>query len=344
MSNVTEWKFLTSTEKAWDGMKEGFARASKTIDLEQFVFGDEGPIMEEVGALLEKKAAEGVRVRLLLDAVGSFSFYRSALRPRLEEKGVEIVFHRTILPQSFKRLVPAFLRDHRKLIVIDGVEAHIGGVIIQERARTWRDTNVVLHGSIVEDCQNLFNDVWEQSRDMKPIGRVLTNGGNGEFYLVGNAYRKRDKTLYSSMIRAIAEAKRHVYITNPYFALTHELRRAILYAREKGVDITLILPRRSDNLLSDCIGRFYYGELLRAGVRIFHYTKSILHAKTMSVDGSWATVGSCNLDWLSILLNYELNLVTTNPEFTSELEDIFIKDLLECEEVVDEGKWYGFFA
>ncbi len=344
MARVTEWKFLTSSNIAWEEMFDAARRSEKSIDLIQFVLGHDGKVMEEFSRILKEKRKEGVRVRLLLDVVGSMSFYRSKAAEELEAAGVEIVFHSTIVPHSLKRLVPTVLRDHRKLIVFDEKEAHIGGVIIQERAREWRDTNVAIKGALVEECVSHFNISWEQAKNMHPLGEMLTNNGKGDFYLAGNSYRRRDKTFYRTMIKAIALAKKTVHITTPYFALTRDLRRALLYAAKNGVEVVLILPRRSDNAISDFIGRFFYALLLRHNIQIFHYTKCILHAKTMSVDGSWSTVGSCNLDWLSIFLNYELNLVSGNTDFAAGLESIFKEDLTHCTKVtLDTGRWFNFF-
>jgi cardiolipin synthase A/B len=344
MGKVTTWKFLTSSESAWEVMLQSFEKARRSIDVEQFVFGSDGPIIEEVAAMLLKKIKKGVRVRLLIDAIGSFSFYSSQLRKDLEEEGIEIIFHSTVVPPSLKRIVPAFLRDHRKLIIIDGKEVHLGGVIIEERARTWRDTTVVFKGSLVEACQSAFDTVWEQTGQMKPVGSVLSHNGKGEFCLVGNSFRLRDKHLYRMMIRNIAEAKKTIYITTPYFAPSYDLRRALRYARTKGVEVYILLPKRSDNLPSDILGRFFYASLLRKGVKIHHYTESVLHAKTMSIDGSWATIGSSNLDWLSSWLNYELNLVSENADFATELDQIFLNDLTKSEEVTFKTKgWWGMW-
>ncbi len=344
MTAVTEWKFLLSSHIAWEEMLDATRRAEKSIDLIQFVLGHDGEIIEKFSKLLIEKRKQGVSVRLLLDVVGSMSFYKSAVAAELEAAGVEIVFHRTIAPRSFKRIVPTILRDHRKLIVFDDTEVHIGGVIIQERAREWRDTNVAIKGPLVEECISLFDTSWEQAKNMHPLGKVLTNDGKGEFFLAGNSYRRRDKTFYTSLVKAIALAKKTIYITTPYFALTHDLRRALFYAAENGVEVIMLLPRRSDNALSDFIGRFFYAELLRHNIQIYHYTKSILHAKTMTIDGSWSTVGSCNLDWLSILLNYELNLVTHNADFASGLESIYRDDISSSTRVtLETGKWFNFF-
>jgi len=345
MSKVSEWRVHTSTEEAWNEMVLLCEGAQKSIDIEQYIFGSEGAIIEKLTSILLKKQADGVNVRLLLDAVGSFSFYRSKICKDLEESGIEIVFHKTTFPPSFKRLLPFFLRDHRKLIVVDNEITHISGVIIEERARSWRDTTVILEGSIVNDAVKLFEDAWIQAKRMKPVGRTVKGGTNKEFFFAGNSFRIRDKHLYRTIIRRIAEAKKTIYITTPYFALTRDLRRALWYAKDRGVEIVFIFPKRSDNILADCLARFYYARLLRRGIKIFHYTASILHAKSISIDGAWATVGSCNLDWLSIWINYELNIVSENVEFATEIESIFLEDLKTCDEVTSKmSGWYDFFG
>lgn len=345
MSTVTSWKILTTTEAAWERLLIDCEGAQKSIDIEQYIFGDSGKIIETLVEILKRKASEGIRVRLLLDAVGSFAFYRSKLPAEMELAGVQIVFHRRVIPPSFNRFVPLFLRDHRKLIIIDGEEAHISGVILHERARSWRDTTAILTGDIVDECTVMFEIARTRSRKMSPAGRVLSKKGAGDFYLAGNSFRLRDKHLYRSIVRAITEAKKTIYITTPYFSLPHDLKRALWYARDKGVEVIFLLPKRSDNLLADIISRFYYARLLRHGVTIFHYTRSILHAKTICIDGRWATVGSCNLDWLSIWVNYELNVISKNLEFATELERIFHEDITTSEQVTEKtGGWYGLFG
>ncbi len=345
MSNVSSWKFTTTSEAAWEEMLRACEQAKKSIDLEQYIFGAEGTIIEKLVPLLKKKSAAGVKVRLLLDGIGSFPFFNSAFPKELEAVGIEIVFHKTTIPPKVKRLLPFFLRDHRKLIVFDEKEAHIGGVIIYEQARDWRDTNVIIEGSIVKDCAAAFNAVWTHSKRMTPLGRVLPNEGKGMFYLAGNSFHLRDKHLYRSIVRQITVARKTIYITTPYFWLTRDLQRALWYAKEKGVEIYFLFPKRSDNLLADIVARFFYRRLLRKKVHIFHYTRSILHAKSICIDGNWATVGSCNLDWLSIWLNYELNINTENTTFVEELESIFLNDLNESEEVtIHTKRWYGLFS
>jgi len=326
-----QWKFFLNSETCWQELLVACNRATTSIDLEQYVFGYPGKIEEQFIDLFLRKARDGVRVRLLLDVIGSFSFYRSDGCKKLMEAGVEINYHFAILPPPLKRILPFVLRDHRKLLVIDGNEAHIGGVIIQERARGWRDTFVRLRGPVVRDLQEAFDSAWKRTLRNLAVGQVKSKNERKEFYIIGNSFYLRDKYLYRAFLKAITGAKDHIYITTPYFFPNHEFLRAIRFARQKGVEVIFLFPKVSDNRLADFLANFFHKKLSKQGIKIYFYTKAILHAKTMVVDGNWATVGSCNFDLLSLWWNYELNVVSSNPEFVSDLESHFLQDIREAE-------------
>lgn len=332
------WQFFLSSESTWEALLEACERATTSIDLEQFVFGYPGTIEERFIEVFLKKSREGVRVRLLLDALGSFSFYRSAGCAKLVEAGVEINYHFAILPPPVKRILPFILRDHRKLLLIDEKEAYIGGVIIQERARSWRDTFVRLEGEVIKDMIEAFAKAWSRTLKNRAVGQVRSKNEHKEFYIAGNSFHLHDKDLYRTFLRAITAAKDHIFITTPYFFPSQEFLRALFFARKKGVKITLLFPKRSDNLFADFLARFFHKTLLKHGMRIYLYDKAILHAKTMVIDSHWATIGSCNFDLLSFWWNYELNVVSTNFEFAAELEKHFLDDVKQSQEVHLEDK------
>lgn len=341
MNGQHAWQFYTTSETAWEAMLDSCRRATTSIDLEQYVFGGESRIERQFADVFKEKKKEGVRVRLLLDAVGSHIFYRSALYEELKSSGIEITFHRGVFPASFKRIVlPFMMRNHRKLLVVDEREAHIGGVIIQERARDWRDTAVRIEGRVVRELEDTFEVLWKHCADMRPVGAVFSKNPKAEFSIVGNSYHLHDKLLYRQFLRHIVTAKKSVYITTPYFSPNREFRRALYFAQARGVDVRILLPKWSDNFFADMLGRLYYERLIRHGIRIFLYTPSVLHAKTIAVDGTWASVGSCNFDWLSFWLNYELNINSTNFEFSEELHNQFLLDLEGSEEVIALKSYY----
>lgn len=309
-------------------------QATESIDMEQFAFGYPGKIEGEFIDLFLRKSRQGVRVRMLLDGLGSFRFYRSLGFEQLQDAGVEINYHFAVLSPPLKRLLPFILRDHRKLLIVDGVQAHIGGVIIEERARHWRDTFVWIKGPVVKDMVYAFNKAWERTLENLAVGNVKSKNENKDFYIVGNSFHLHDKDLYRTMLRAITSAKSHIYITTPYFFPTRELLRALSFARKKGVEVIFLFPKYSDNQLADYLSRFFYKNLRKRGMRIYLYHKAILHAKTMVIDGNWATIGSCNLNLLSLWWNYELNVVSSHSAFVQEMEQQFRDDLKFSEEIL----------
>ncbi len=332
MRETYSWKFSTTSEMAWESMLESCRNAKESIDLEQYIFGG-GTIEQTFANLFLTKAKEGVVVRLLFDAVGSFGFYRSALRRELEAGGVRVIFHRGIFMPSLKRWFPLLLRDHRKLLLVDGKEAHIGGVIITEKARLWRDTSVYIRGKVVRELERSFETVWQRSHKMDPVGQVLSKNTDAEFSIAGNSFYLYDKDLYRAFLRHITSAKKYIYITSAYFSPNAEFRRALYYAYEKGVDVRILLPKKSDIFLADMLAKMYFKRLLRQGVRIFLYTGEILHAKSIVIDDHFASLGSCNFDWLSFWINYELNVQSTNQHFAVELRNIFLQDIKKSEEI-----------
>ncbi|MDP3957769.1 MAG: phospholipase D-like domain-containing protein [bacterium] len=334
MDGTHTWKFYTTSEMAWEGMLASCREAKETIDLEQYIFSGSDVIGRAFVDLFLAKAKEGVVVRLLLDAAGSLGFYRGALCRELAAGGIKVAFHQGFVSPALKKLFPLALRDHRKLLVVDKREAHVGGVIIAERARFWRDTAVCLRGKVVGELERSFETVWQRSRKMDPVGRVLSKDEDSEFSIAGNSFHHYDKHLYRSFLRHITAAKKYIYITSAYFSPNAEFRRALVYARMKGVDVRILLPKKSDIWLADVLARLYFNVLLCRGIRIFLYTKEILHAKSIVIDGTWASVGSCNFDWLSFWINYELNVMSTNRDFAAELRDLFLLDIKESEEVL----------
>ncbi len=342
MSDPVTWKFHTTTETAWKAMQESIRGAQKTIDFEQYLIGGDNGIEREFCELLAVKSREGVKVRLFLDGVGSFYFYYSSLPAILREAGVQVLYHKMVLPRVIRRFIPVILRDHRKLLVLDGEVAHIGGVVVQEKSRQWRDTNVELRGSIVFDLQNMFDRAWDRSKKWKPLRPIASEDSvKDDFVAVGNSYHLRDKHLYRTILRTITTAKKSVQITTPYFAPGREFLRALYYVAKKGVKVEILLPRRSDNIFADFVAKLHHKSLLKNGVRLYLYDAGVLHQKTITIDDDWASVGSSNFDWISFWLNYELNIVTTNPQFVADLKSHFVEDLKKSEEVtIKTRRWF----
>lgn len=322
------------------------AHAEKSIVLEQFIF-----VNDEFGQKLinvcAERAAAGVKVRFLWDAAGSFTLWGTNIAGDLLTKGIELLFWRTLVPSYFK--VPNFrswfLRNHRRTLVIDGKIGYTGSISMRDSMKNWRDTNVRVEGTVAAEMANAFERMWQRARKSSklPLRRLSRDP---EFRYVTNYPAPGRRHVYSRMMEALREAKQYVYITTPYFVPTHRLIRTIKAAADRGVDVRLIIPEHSDHYPALDLGaRSFFGTLFQSGARIFLYPTNggaIIHSKTMVIDGTWATVGSMNLDSVSLLYNFEANLIVENTAFIEELSAHFVRDMNASKEV-SVNEWRSRF-
>jgi len=315
----------------FEAMLAAIASAKHEVWMETYIFADD-EVGRRFSQVLSEKARAGVRVRLLVDALGSlFQFYRS-LGSELEQSGVVVRhFHRWHWrePLRYNR------RDHRKLLVVDGREAFLGGFNIHRQssqryfgAARWRDTHVSFQGELAKQAAELFDAFWQSNRHW-----LLNEDPQASSVLVPNQTgfcRRRLACIYND---ALGSAKEQVCLTTPYFVPDHHTQNALLAAVSRGVDVRLLVPRTSDVRLARWAANAVYARLLDAEVKIFEYLPRMLHAKVAVVDGTWATLGTANLDYRSLFQNYELNLVSRDPEFCGSLQTQFETDLKEASAV-----------
>lgn len=330
----TVWVLYASNDEAHRAMLADCAKAQKSIVLEQFIFANDDLGRKFIDVCAERAKA-GVEVRFLWDAAGSFSFFGSGIVQDLKEKGIQLLFWKTLIPSYFR--VPNyrswFLRNHRRTLVIDEEIGYTGSMAVHEDMKNWRDTNVRLEGPSVAEMTNAFERMWTRARGIQHLPPRL-NARDPEFRYMTNHPAPGRRQLHTAVIEAIRVARSYIYITTPYFVPTHRLLRVIRLAALRGVDIRIIIPEKTDHYPTlDIAARSYFTTLLQAGVRIFLYQGNLIHSKTIVVDGHWATVGSLNLDSVSLLYNYEANIVTTNSRFAEELSAHFVHDLKDCTEV-----------
>ncbi|MEK7095120.1 MAG: phospholipase D-like domain-containing protein [Patescibacteria group bacterium] len=335
MISETFFCLYTTNEEAWDSLLEDCKKAEKTIDLEQFIF-----VADDFGNKLidicSERAKAGVKVRFLWDAAGSFSFFGSTIAEDLQKKGIELVFWKTLIPGFFK--VPNyrswFFRNHRRTIVIDNKIGYTGSICIRKSSVKWRDTNLRLEGPVVSEMSNAFNRMWGRAKGDKNIAKRQFVRDR-EFKYITNYPTPGRRHIYTELVAAIRSAKKFVYISTPFFVPTHRLLRVIKLAAHRGVDVRLLLPEKSDKYPTlDFGAKSYFDTLLKSGVRIFLYQDNNMHSKTTSIDGDWATVGTLNLDRLSLLYNFEANIITTNGRFAEEVESHFIHDMQNSREIL----------
>lgn len=334
-------------------------RAAKDhINLETYIFED-GEIGTEFADLLMAKQATGVQVNLIYDSVGCLNIPREFF-DRLRDRGIRVVEFNPINPVNVhKKKWLLNNRDHRKLLVVDGRTAFLGGINISESYSTgsasksvkrtgqapqagWRDTQLQIEGPVVAELQKDFMDTWARQKGPALPERNyfprLANRGDEIVRAIASEADAQASPIYLTLLSAIDHAERFVHLTNAYFAPDPKLVKALTGAARRGVDVELILPGKTDSWLVYQAGHSHYDELLRAGVRIYERRNAVLHAKTASIDGVWATVGSTNLDWRSYLHNDELNAVVLGPGFSRQMEAMFAKDRA-ASTPIEAAKW-----
>jgi cardiolipin synthase len=226
-------------------------------------------------------------------------------------------------------------RDHRKLLIVDRRIGFVGGYNLGEvYRRSWRDTHIRLIGPEVDDLTHAFVDFWNTQHDgrhpqLAPVRRSWT----AELRAYRNDPLRLCFPIRSIYIEAIDQAQQHIYLTHAYFIPDEAIQRALFRAARRGVDVRVLVPRESNHLPADWLARRSFMRFLRNGVRLFLYDGAMLHAKTATIDGIWSTVGSANVDRLSLAGNYEINLEIFSPELATAMEQLFAADLRHAHEL-----------
>jgi cardiolipin synthase len=232
-------------------------------------------------------------------------------------------------------------RDHRKILVVDGSVGFVGGYNIGSLYAThWRDTHVRVEGPGVWELQNAFTDFWNRHR--RPSQPALPDTGSPRWDSAMHAARNEPSRLVYPVralyLEAIDRAMHRIWITQGYFIPDKEVLEGLLAAAARGVDVRVIMPERSNHVLADIVARYYWTALLEGGVHLHLYKDVMVHAKTATVDGAWATIGTANIDRLSLRGNYEINLEMVSQEQAAHMEKVFRRDLERCREIT-LGRW-----
>ncbi len=324
--------FHTSTESSWKAMLDACRGATKSICLEQYIFSQDHIGTQFIEVLVEK-ARSGVKVRVLLDMVGSLAFYLSGLDHHLRAKGVEVVFFNPISLWRVGNITSHFFRDHRKVLVVDDSIGFIGGVGIEDGMRSWRDTMVEVRGDLCRNMTHIFDLMWK--RVVRGRYRRFTKPPvyHKHHEISINSPHFGQRFVYYDHIAHVRNAQQRIYMATPYFAPDGRFFRVLRMAAHRGVDVRLLVPEVSDIYMINYIQGWYITHALQAGIRVFMYKGSFYHTKMAMVDESWATVGSFNLDNLSFIFNHEANISSTDDAFVSHIEEHFKKDFSLSREI-----------
>lgn len=338
-------KLLRDGAEAYPRMLEAIRRAERLVLLEMYTFAED-PTGRRFAAALSERAQAGVDVRVLYDAIGS----RDATREffgRMRAQGIHVVefhpLHRFWLGLQHRR------RNHRKLLVVDGVVAFVGGLNLArayapetDGGLGWRDTQVELKGPVVADLAGMFFELWarERKRDPRPDVRATepVKPGIPARVLSSHAFLRRWE-IGQNYKHALYNARERIWIANPYFLPSSKFRRALRKAVRRGVDVRILVPARSDVAPALLASQRMFAKYLKWGIRIFEWPGPMMHAKTAVIDGRWSTIGSYNIDHLSLFHNYELTSILVGGAFGGKMETMFEQDFARCHELhLDEWK------
>lgn len=339
-------------------MQQAIQAARYHINMETYIMEDD-EVGRQFANLLIAMQKKGVQVNLMYDSVGAINTPRAFFQPMIDA-GIHVLEYNPINPTQVRKDWEVNQRDHRKLLVVDGKTAFVGGINIssvyssgsfstrKKKPRVnkdgeqipWRDTQVRIDGPVALEFQKLFVDTWHKQRG-PDLGEhryfpPVAPAGNEIVRAIGSSPDDPYSVIYATFISAIQHAESSIYLTNAYFVPDPQLRDSLKDAARRGVDVRLILPSHSDSSLVLYASRSFYAELLEAGVRIFERQDALLHSKTAIIDGVWSTIGSTNLDWRSFVYNQEINAVILSPQFGVQMKSMFDRDLGASKEITKE--------
>lgn len=328
----TDWTFYRTPGDAWDAMYAECEKAERTIDFEQYIFKPYSRAGRDFLRLFERKAAEGVNVRLLVDCIGSIQLYLSPLRWRLKRRGIDLLFFNPVRPWKFGNACGLFPRDHRKIAVIDEKVAFMGGVCIDESMRDWRDTHVRMEGPVVQEVYYTFNSIWGNTKRGVCHTSIPPFQKERENTLFLNEPARGNHLLRDKVLKRLARAKKEILITTPYFVPAKSFTRLIYQALERGV-VVRIMTSGHCNPISYALGKLESGKFLRRGASVHSFMQCMLHTKTMVIDDDFVAVGSFNVDSLSFYHNQEADIVSIDPAVVAEFRRHFHDDMKNCREI-----------
>lgn len=343
-------KLLINGENKFPEVIKALKEAKHHIHLEYYIYEN-----DEIGRQIEKilidKARQGIKVRFIYDDFGSHSI-RNNLVKRLINNGVNVF---PFLKINFIFLANRLnYRNHRKIIIIDGQTAFVGGINVSDRYINhsngnkyyWRDTHLRIDGPGVHYLQYLFLCDWNFCANEKlrpnelffPRESTVAKCGDKVVQIVASGPDSETPTILFSVLKAINLASKEILITSPYFIPGESLTDALVIASLSGIRVKLLVPGVSDSLLVKTAEKSYYNDLLKAGVEIYLYNKGFVHAKTMVTDEKIAIVGTANMDYRSFDLNFEVNAIIYDNEIAKRLRTAFYEDISHSEKI-DAVMW-----
>jgi cardiolipin synthase len=343
-------RLLLGGEQAYPAMLHAIAAAEREVLLETYIWATDQNGRRFIDAVCIK-AQEGVRVRCIIDGAGSFGFSGADVE-RMRNAGVLLSVFHPVGP--WRARWGWTVRDHRKLLIVDGRIAFAGGMNLGDDyaprdwgGRGWNDIQVAVEGPLVRELLRLFEVSWryavpetfekDEPRHIAPRdGFIALHGSTAraQSLAVGRFFGRR--IIQHHLTHAISAARERIRIQAAYFVPNRAVRSSLIRSARRGVDVRVMLPRHNDVPFLGDASRATWSSLLRNGVRIFEWLPGMLHSKTASVDGEWCMVGSYNLDARSLIYNWEVAVEVLDPQVALALEAKFSEDEWSCEAVDPE--------
>jgi cardiolipin synthase len=347
-------KLLVDGPRAYAAMFAAIAGAKQHINIEMYIFDEAHSGEQALTDLLVKRASEGVPIHVMYDAIGS-SATPPAVFDKLRTAGIKLCAFNPLDPTANRTGVYT-QRDHRKIVVVDARQAFTGGInfsatytsssrlrrprVISAKKDGWRDTQIQVQGPAAIEMQRLFLESWTKQKcpEMAPLEYLPAPVAAGGTLLRINASSvdEHRNATYVAALSAVTFAVKSIDLTMAYFSPDSQLEDALRDAAGRGVKVRLLLPGLSDFGGIVAAGRAHYSRMLKAGIEIHEERRSLLHAKTLEIDGIWSTVGSANWDWLSFARNDEINVVVIDQGFAAEMRVLFEDDLTHATPITAE--------
>lgn len=327
---------------------ESLKKAKKSINIEFYIFKNDD-IGTKILNVLEEKAKEGVEVRLLYDSVGSRSLNRNVLNKLINEGGKVGEF----FPSWLKFInINMNFRNHRKIVVIDNNVGFVGGFNVGDeylgkdsKFGYWRDTHIKFTGSAVNDLNLRFLADWRYAtkeevslEEIFETNEENSNSNNVGMQIVSSGPNLSDKyEIKMAYLKMIQKAKKYLYIQSPYLIIDNSISDSLKLAAASGVDVKIMIPGKGDHPFVYWANLVYAGDLIKEGIRVFHYDKNaFLHAKTVVIDDEVCSIGTANMDTRSFELNFEVSSFIYSEKIAKEQKYEFENDMKMCEELTLE--------
>ena len=336
-------RILLNGDEIFPAILQAIRSARTSITYAQYFF-DEGPVVDDVVGALAERCRAGVPVHVLLDGVGTMTM-PARHTAELKTAGCDVRTFRALRPWALRR---ANNRNHRRILVVDGRVGITGGSGVSRKwmgnGRTqdhWRDTDVRIEGPAVEWLQAAFVENWLEASRQALGGEAYfplrhETKGRVAAQVVRSSPAGGSFSMYSTLLIALHSAQRSIRITNPYFVLDEAMTAAIVDRLRHRVSVEVLVPGTIDHAFVRQASRATWGPLLESGVKMYEYAPALLHAKTIVIDGRWATVGSTNLDNRSFAMNEELNLIVYDQALGQRFEEVFAADVRQSRPITLE--------